>query len=132
MTTFRQLLKERRTYRVGTASLPFYYWNVRGEKKLETEPLDWEDAMMTEQEADDLYLSLWNVPFVSVYNSIDTIQRLAEQEDPNDTRSINERKIHERMLPKYRPKQSSGMFKSLLPNIIIGIPLMIIRSALKH
>lgn len=130
--TYRQLLEEGRTYGVETVTLPFYYWNVRGEKKLETEPLDWEDAMMTESEADHLSASLWNVPFVHVSNCVDIIKRLAAQEDPNDTRSINERKIHERMLPKYRPKQSSGMFKSLLPNIIIGIPLMIIRSALKH
>lgn len=130
--TYRQLLEEGRTYGVETVTLPFYYWNVRGEKKLETEPLDWEDAMMTESEADHLSASLWNVPFVQVSNCVDIIKRLAAQEDPNDTRSINERKIHERMLPKYRPKQSSGMFKSLLPNIIIGIPLMIIRSALKH
>lgn len=130
--TYRQLLEEGRVHIVQTATLPFYYWNVCGEKKLLREPYDWEDAMMTWQEACKLHSSLWNVPFVRIYNHIDTIQRLAVQEDPNDTRSINERKAHERMLQKYRPQNNNGLFKSLLPNILIGIPLMIIRSALKH
>lgn len=132
MTTFRQLLEEGRVHIVQTATIPFYYWNVYGEKKLLTEPLDFEDAMITWQQACELHSSLWRVPFVEIYNNTDTIQRLAAREDPNDTRSINERKKHERMLPKYRPPLESGLFKSLLPNIIVGIPLMIIRSALKH
>lgn len=130
--TYRQLLEEGKVWRVTTSSLPFYYWNIHGEKKLDREPCDWEDSFMTEDEAMHLAASLWNVPFVRARYAYNRIAELAAREKPNDTRSINERKIRERTLPQYRPPRESGLFKSLLPNILVGIPLMIIRSALKH
>lgn len=130
--TYRQLLEEGRVCRVSTYKLPFYYWNVYGEKKLDKEPRDWEDSFMTEEEAIDLRASLWNVPFVRVNYCTNRLTDLAAREDPNDARSIYERPMRERTLPEYRPPRKRGGFRSLLPNMIVGIPLMIFRAALKH
>lgn len=131
--TYRQLIKDGRVWRVTTNSLPFYYWNIHGEKKLDREPRDWEDSFMTEDEAWNIYGTLHiSEPSIRPNYCLNRLTELAAREKPNDTRSINERKIRERTLPQYRPPRESGLFKSLLPNIIVGIPLMIIRSALKH
>lgn len=131
--TYRKLLEEGRVWRVTTYTIPFYYWTVSGEKKLDREPCDWEDSFMTKDEAWHVYATFYSSePFIRPNYCIERLTELAAREKPNDTRSINERKIRERTLPQYRPTHNSGLFKSLLPNILVGIPLMIIRSALKH
>lgn len=151
MTTFRQLLEEDRVYRVVTRGMPWYYWNKNGEKKESKKPYDWEDGCMTKEEAfrvereadiklriEKGYMSYDQRYFIRPWTVTyrDTIERLAAREDPNDIRSINERRPDERMLPPdnwippSQRKEDDGI--PLWVNIILGIPLLLLRSALKH
>ena len=138
--TYRQLLEEGRTYRVITTLPPWSCWIKIGKKKKkipEKRPIDWERGCMTEREAKLLYHSLDHDQFMIAIcvDYKDQIEKLAVKEDSNDTRSINEREPYERMLPvdKWEPKNKHT--KSNIPlfvNILFGIPLLILRSALKH
>ena len=133
--TFRQLLKEGRVYKVHTIQ---YYWDIHGNQHEEigSRP-DWENICMTYQEAMALQFKLptrVNRDYVFADDISDTLRRLAEREDPNDTRSISERPLYEQQLPviPYTPKnkkKSDGI--PMWANIVFGIPISIIRAALK-
>ena len=134
--TFHQLLEEDRVYIVHTTDA---YWDIYGIKHDDSPSTkyNWEEVCMTYQEARALQFKLptrVNRLYVFADNCSETIRQLAAREDPNDTRSISERPLHEQQLPviPYTPKRkkkSDGV--PLWANILIGIPLTIIRSALK-
>lgn len=134
--TFHQLLEEDRVYIIHTVDT---YWDIYGNKHECTPSTEynWEIACMTYQMAVRLN---WELPIrvnqlpIFIDNCSETIRKLAAREDPNDTRSISERPFCERQLPviPYTPKRkkkSDGV--PLWANILIGIPLSILRSALK-
>lgn len=134
--TFRQLLKEGRVYRVHTTE---FYWDKNGNRheKFGNRSHDWENTCMTYAEARALQFKLptrVNRLYVFADDFSEEIRELAKREDPNDTRSISERHIYEQELPviPYTPKnkeKSDGI--PMWANIVFGIPLSIIRAALK-
>lgn len=134
--TFRQLLKEGRVYIVHTTDA---YWDIHGNRHDDSPSTryNWEEVCMTYQEARALQFKLptmVNRLYVFADDFSKTLKQLAAREDPNDTRSISERSLYEQQLPviPYTPKnkkKSDGI--PMWANIVFGIPLSIIRAALK-